>query len=103
MRFALYALVTALAGCVVYQVPPSSVPQPQPVPEAAPPQADAPPPEDSAPAPAVSVYVEPPVVQPAPIAVGWAPPPLLVEVPPPSPFFGAVWVGGYWVWQGNWV
>jgi hypothetical protein len=28
---------------------------------------------------------------------------LLVEVPPPSPFFGAVWVGGYWVWQGNWV
>jgi hypothetical protein len=104
MRFALYALVTALSGCVVYQVPPSSpAPPPQPTPEAAPPQADAPPPEDSAPAPAVSVYVEPPVVQPAPIAVGWAPPPLLVEVPSPSPFLGAVWVGGYWVWQGNWV
>jgi len=52
---------------------------------------------------AVSVNIDPPVVQPAPIAVGWAPPPLLVEVPPPSPFMGAVWVGGYWVWQGNWV
>jgi hypothetical protein len=51
----------------------------------------------------VSVYVEPPVVEPAPIVVGWAPPPLLVEVPPPTPFMGAVWVGGYWVWQGNWV
>ena len=107
MRFALYALAAALAGCVVYQTPPPA-PVP-PAPEAYPPQAEAPPPaeapptEESAPEPAVSVYVEPPVVQPAPIVVGWAPPPLLVEVPPPSPFLGAVWVGGYWVWQGNWV
>ena len=107
MRLALYALAAALAGCVVYQTPP---PAPvQPAPEAYPPQAEAPPPaeappaEESAPEPAVSVYVEPPVVQPAPIVVGWAPPPLLVEVPPPNPFLGAVWVGGYWVWQGNWV
>jgi hypothetical protein len=106
MRLALCALVAALAGCVVYQVPaPAPV---QPAPEAYPPQAEAPPaeappPEEQAPAPAVSVYVEPPVVQPAPIVVGWAPPPMLVEVPPPSPFFGGVWVGGYWVWQGNWV
>ncbi len=51
----------------------------------------------------VSVYVEPPISEPAPIAIGWAPPPLLVESPPPSPFDGAVWVGGYWVWQGDWV
>jgi hypothetical protein len=51
----------------------------------------------------VSVYVEPPISQPEPIAVGWAPPPLLVESPPPPPFDGAVWVGGYWVWQGDWV
>ena len=106
MRLALYALLAALTGCVVYQTPaPAPV---QPPPEAYPPQAEAPaaeapPPEESAPAPAVSVYVEPPVVQPAPVVVGWAPPPLLVEVPPASPFFGAVWVGGYWVWQGNWV
>src|SRR5215472_9137711 len=104
MRSALYALLAVLGGCVVYQVPPSA-PAPPPA-ETIPPQAemlpaDAPP-EDSA-APAVSVYVEPPVVQPAPIVVGWAPPPLLVEVPPPSPFMSAVWVGGYWVWQGNWV
>lgn len=51
----------------------------------------------------VSVYVEPPLSQPEPIAVGWAPPPLLVESPPPPPFAEAVWVGGYWVWQGDWV
>jgi len=61
------------------------------------------PPSDDAQAPPESVYVEPPLEQPAPIAVGWAPPPMLVEVPPPEPFPGAVWVGGYWVWQGNWV
>jgi len=102
MRLALYALVTLLGGCVVYQTPPPAPVQPPP--EAYPPQAEAPPaeapPEE---APAVSVTIEPPVVQPAPIVVGWAPPPLLVEVPPPSPFGDAVWVGGYWVWQGNWV
>ncbi|MDB6085322.1 MAG: hypothetical protein JWN43_3203 [Gammaproteobacteria bacterium] len=64
------------------------------------------PPEVYVPAPpraVVSVYVEPPISQPEPIAVGWAPPPLLVESPPPPPFDGAVWVGGYWVWQGDWV
>ena len=105
MRLALYALLTTLAGCVVYEGPPPA--RVQPAPESYPPQAEAPPPADAPPAeepaPAVSVYVEPPVVQPAPVVVGWAPPPLLVEAPPPSPFFGAVWVGGYWVWQGNWV
>jgi len=100
MRFALFALVAALAGCVVYQVPPSAQAPPAAEP---PPQAEAPPPEEQAPEPVVSVNVEPAVVEPAPIAIGWAPPPMLVEVPPPSPFFGAVWVGGYWVWQGNWV
>lgn len=100
MRLALYAALMALTGCVVYQVPPSASAPPPPEP---PPQAEAPPPEDPEQAPAVSVYVEPPVVEPAPIAVGWAPPPMLVEVPPPAPFFGAAWVGGYWVWQGNWV
>src|SRR3984893_13146159 len=64
------------------------------------------PPEVYVPAPpraVVSVYVEPPISEPEPIAVGWAPPPLLVESPPPPPFEDAVWVGGYWVWQGDWV
>src|SRR5262249_19163854 len=41
--------------------------------------------------------------EPPPIAVAWAPPPMLVEAPPPMPYVGAVWVGGYWVWEGNWV
>lgn len=51
----------------------------------------------------VSVYVDPPLYQPPPIAVAWAPPPMLVERPPLPPFAGAVWTGGYWTWQGNWV
>jgi hypothetical protein len=99
MRLALYAVLAALSGCVIYQTPPAP---PAPAPDV-PPQAEAPPSDEAAPAPDVSVYVEPPVAEPAPIAVGWAPPPMLVEVPPPVPYAGAVWVGGYWVWQGNWV
>jgi len=53
--------------------------------------------------PVVSVYVDPPLEQPAPISVGWAPPPMLVDVPPPQPADNQVWTGGYWVWEGNWV
>ncbi|BBP02449.1 hypothetical protein [Sulfuriferula nivalis] len=56
-----------------------------------------------APQPVVSIYVEPPLYQPPPIRVAWAPPPMLVDAPPPMPYYGAVWTGGYWVWEGNWV
>jgi hypothetical protein len=82
-----------LTGCVAEVTPPrvAAVGRPPEVYVPAPPRA------------VVSVYVEPPVSQPEPIAVGWAPPPLLVESPPPPPFDDAVWVGGYWVWQGDWV
>ena len=91
MRIALFSLVLLVSGCVI-QAPPREVIQPAPVAE------------EVAPPPAVvSVYEEPPLSEPAPIAVGWAPPPMLVEAPPPPPFPYAVWVGGYWVWQGNWV
>jgi len=55
------------------------------------------------PEPVVSVYVDPPTQQPEPIGVPWAPPPMLVEDPGPMPFYGAVWTGGYWVWDGQWV
>ena len=41
--------------------------------------------------------------QPAPIAIGWAPPPLLVEQPPPPPYPGLIWTGGYWSWDGTWL
>lgn len=82
-----------LTGCVAEVTPPrvAVVARPPEVYVPAPPRA------------VVSVYVEPPISQPEPIAVGWAPPPLLVESPPPPPFDAAVWVGGYWVWQGDWV
>ncbi len=56
-----------------------------------------------APQPVVSVYVDPPLYQPPPIRVEWAPPPMLVETVTPMPYEGAVWTGGYWVWEGNWV
>jgi hypothetical protein len=49
------------------------------------------------------LYIEPPIYQPAPIYVAWAPPPLLIETVTPPPFYGAIWVGGYWVWDGHWV
>jgi len=51
----------------------------------------------------VSVYVDPPQEEPAPVAVDWAPPPMLVEDVPPPPYPDAVWTGGYWAWQGRWV
>ena len=91
MRSTLSLLALFLTGCVVAPAPAPYEPAPPPAVEAAP---EAPPP---------SVYEEPPTVQPAPVVVAWAPPPMLVEVPPPMPFENAVWVGGYWVWRGNWV
>jgi hypothetical protein len=51
----------------------------------------------------VSIYLEPPLSQPEPVLVPWAPPPMLVEAPPMMPFPGAVWIGGFWTWHGNWV
>jgi len=83
-----------LAGCSV-AVSPTPVrvyaPSPPPVYVEPPPQ------------PVVSVYVEPPIGQPAPIKCRWAPPPMLVETPPLPPFPDAVWIGGYWTWEGEWV
>jgi hypothetical protein len=91
MRIALFSVALLLTGCIVEPVPREAPPPPPPYEEAAP----QPPP--------ASVIEEPPAYEPAPVAVGWAPPPMLVEAPPPMPFVSAVWVGGYWVWRGNWV
>jgi hypothetical protein len=127
----LLGAVAVLSGCVVEAPPPPPprpvyreyVPPPPPPPQYAPPQyipppppppqyypppppdaGYAPPPEAlQAPAPVVSVYVDPPVGQPEPIGVPWAPPPMLIEDPGPPPFYGAYWTGGYWVWEGQWV
>jgi hypothetical protein len=89
-----------LSGCVVEPArvyvqapPPAYAPAPTPVDYY----------EAPAPQPVVSVYLEPPIDQPPPILVGWAPPPMLVETPSPLPYDGAIWTGGYWVWEGNWV
>jgi hypothetical protein len=102
MRIAVFSLALLLGGCVI-EAPPRYAPAPEPVVQ--PPVADAPPVADSysqGDEPPV-VDEDPPVNQPPPVVVSFAPPPLLVEVPPPMPFGSAVWVGGYWVWQGNWV
>lgn len=92
-RAVLLLLAGSLSACVV-EAPPPRI-QTAPVPVVAY--------EPAPPGPVVSVYIEPPVSQPPPVLVAWAPPPMLVEVPPPIPFGGAVWVGGYWAWQGTWV
>lgn len=89
------AATSVLSACIVEPVPP---PPPRYV---APPRQVVYVPEPAE--PVVSVYVEPPLYQPPPIAVSWAPPPMLVEAPPPQPYPDAVWTGGYWVWQERWV
>jgi len=91
----------------VYQQPAPVYQQPAPVYEQPAPVYEQPAPDyapDYAPDsdPVVSVYVDPPIEQPEPIAVQWAPPPMLVEVPPPQPYPDAVWTGGYWSWEGRW-
>ena len=51
----------------------------------------------------ISIFVDAPLEEPEPVAIGWAPPPMLVEGLPPPPEPDAVWTGGYWTWQGDWV
>ena len=100
----LSTLSAALCAAVILS---ACVVQPLPAPRyVAPPPRPAPVYEQPAYAPSnepvVSVYVDPPLVQPEPIAVQWAPPPMLVEVPPSQPYAEAVWTGGYWAWEGRW-
>lgn len=95
------ASAAALSACTVYQAPAPQRVYAQRVP--APVYQPAPVFAEVVPQPVVSIYVDPPVFQPAPILIGWAPPPMLVETVAPLPFASAVWVGGYWVWEGNWV
>jgi hypothetical protein len=59
--------------------------------------------EDDGPQEVVSAYVDPPLAEPAPVEVAWAPPPMLVEEVPPQPGPDYVWTGGYWGWQGRWI
>lgn len=96
-RTALLAALTAccLGGCAVYDEPPRYA-------GGRPPAWGQPAYPDGEPD-VVSVYVEPPMYEPEPIAVPWGPPPMLVERVPSRPYPDAVWVGGYWVWQGRWV
>ena len=98
---AVLAANALLSACVVQAPAPRYVQAPpprpapvyvQPAPQYAPEVAE----------PVVSVYVDPPIDQPEPIAVQWAPPPMLVEVPPPQPYDEAIWTGGYWAWEGRW-
>jgi hypothetical protein len=96
-------LLALTAGCTVYVQPTQPEPPPQPVQYTPAPE---PPPtmyEPAAPQTVVSVNIEFQVGQPEPIGCPWAPPPMLVEPPPPVPFEGGFWVGGFWAWQGTWV
>jgi hypothetical protein len=97
MRYLFFLFYFAVAGCAatVRIQPPISIYRPEPPPVHVY--------EEPPSRPVVSVYIEPPIEQPEPIIVRWAPPPMLVATPPPLPHPGAVWVGGYWVWNGDWV
>jgi len=95
-----WVLYTTLVGCTVREIappPPPVVYQPQPQ------YASPPVPVMPMPPTIVRVYVDPPMIQPQPVLVDWAPPPRLAENPSPMPYYGAVWIGGYWIWQGTWV
>jgi hypothetical protein len=48
-----------------------------------------------------TVIYQPPPPPPQPIEVETAPPPPIVEVRPVAPFAGAVWIPGYWHWNGE--
>src|SRR5262249_24129144 len=108
-----------LVGCYVEPAPPpvQYVPPPQPV-VAPPPEQPVyvePPPAQQPvyvePAPQQPVYAEPqpvyqndlPVGEPQPVGVADLPPPRLGETPGPEPFWGAVWIPGFWNWDGGWV
>jgi hypothetical protein len=49
--------------------------------------------------PQPTVYL-PPVVQSAPVYVQAQPPPVISEVRTVTPYAGAVWIPGYWHWNG---
>src|SRR5579862_2776390 len=88
-----------------YVPPPADVPPPQPTyvppPQDVPPeQAYVPPPADVA--PPVDDSADYPDAEPAAVAVEFAPPPIIIEPQPMSPFYGAVWLPGYWAWDGGW-
>ena len=114
------AAVMSLSACIVvpartvYREPPPSYSPPPPTyqsPSYQPPPAyePAPPPVSSYSEPDDAEYwavdYDPQVGAPPPVAVRWAPPPMRWEPPPPSPWIGAVWVGGYWHWNDydGWV
>ncbi|HSP19721.1 MAG TPA: hypothetical protein VLQ79_09410 [Myxococcaceae bacterium] len=88
----------AASGCVVREYRP---PPPPPVAYRPPPPPPAPIVEPEV---EVAMQIEPPLEQPAPVAIPWAPPPMRWDPPPPSPYVEAVWVGGHWTWwNGEWV
>lgn len=99
----LAALCASLTACVV--VPSQNTTPPRPRVEAPPIRPIEYPPPPMAPLPEriTSVYIDPPLQAPQVVILNWAPPPPLSEVPPPKPYYGATWIGGYWVWQSRWV
>lgn len=86
---ALVAIASVLGGCA-YE-PPNS-------PYMSGPEAWGPPSSS-----VIYVAEEAPLVQPATVFIDVAPPPMLIEVMPPRPSYDAVWIGGYWGWQSQWV
>jgi hypothetical protein len=51
--------------------------------------------------PQAGVVYQPPAPPPEEVVVDAAPPQPIVEVKPTPPFAGAIWIPGYWHWQGR--
>ncbi len=89
MKTILIAIAVLLAGCATdttyRRVPPQVI-------------YEAPLPQQG-----VTVYSDYPLYPSAPARAQWTTPPVPLEIIPYQPYPEAVWIGGYWVWQGNWV
>src|SRR3954453_1713799 len=102
-----------LGGCYVEPVPVRYVPPPPPrsvIVEPPPPAYNPPPPAYNPPPPAydtsppsydtsVQVDWELPVGEPQVVGTEYLPPPMINEFPGPEPFYGAIWVPGFWHWD----
>jgi hypothetical protein len=89
LKTILIALAVLLTGCATdntYRRAPSQVIYEAPLPQQG-----------------IIIYTDAPLYRPVQAGVQWAPPPVPLEIIPYQPYPEAIWIGGYWVWQDNWV
>src|SRR5262245_37625361 len=93
-----FCLIIFVAGCYVETVPPPASPPPAYAEPYSPPPAT----PSYADSYADPYYVEPPLEQPPAVTIAEAPPEAIEEDPGPLPYYGALWLPGYWNWNSRW-